>query len=367
MTEPGPCGTGAHARVTHRDGAPKTRAVSHGRFQNPVQATLTGLKDLVGRQPMAAKLTDDLRLDGRTCLVTGASSGVGFAVAAQLAERGGRVLMLSRSGIPEKGDAVRARAPGAAIEQHRVDLSDLDAIDAFCDGLAERGERIDVLVDNAGIATPRARRSAQGFDAMFATNVLAKAALARRLLEDGVIANRTFGSGRPDDAPVPRMIYVSSDSHRGASAIDWPELGTYYEYGVNKGIGNYSYFKLVMNTWATELARRLAGGPGEPLDVAVHVMCPGPVNTNIARDAPPALHAFMRLMFKAFFRDPEVAARPAVYQCVSPELGRETNRYLHMFLPKRMDPKCYDEAEGERIWAWMAQTLERRAPPERPA
>jgi NADPH:quinone reductase-like Zn-dependent oxidoreductase len=78
--------------------------MSHGRFENPVEAALTGIKDLFGKQELAERLTPDLRADGLTCLVTGASSGLGFAVATQLAQRGARVRTVSRSGIPEKGD-----------------------------------------------------------------------------------------------------------------------------------------------------------------------------------------------------------------------------------------------------------------------
>jgi NAD(P)-dependent dehydrogenase (short-subunit alcohol dehydrogenase family) len=327
--------------------------MSHGRFQNPVQATLTGVKDLFGKQALADRLHDGLRLDGKTCLVTGASSGLGFSVAAQLAERGARVLTVSRSGIPEAGDAIRARGKGE-VEMFRADLSDLAETAKLADELARRNERIDVVVDNAGVATPRARRTAQGLDAMFATNFAAKFVLLTRLLGSGTIANRTYSSGRDPSAPIPRILVVSSDSHRGASAIDWNELGTYYEYGVNKGINNYSYFKLVLNTFATELARRLSS---DGIDVPVHVICPGPVDSNIARDAPPALKLFMKPVFKVFFRNPEVAARPVVLMCTDPEFERETNRYLHMFNPKRMDEKCYDRAAGERLWRFTEALL----------
>ena len=214
--------------------------MSHGRFQNPVQAALAGVKDLFGRQALAEALTDDLRLDGRTCLVTGASSGLGFAVAVQLAQRGGRVLTVSRSGIPEKGEEIRRLSGSDAVEMLRADLSDLDQVHALADTLRERGERIDVLVDNAGVATPRARKTAQGLDAMFVTNYLAKLVLSHRLLSDGTLRNTTFADAPRGAAPLPRIILVSSDSHRGASAIDWEEFGRYRDYGVNKDdLGDY--------------------------------------------------------------------------------------------------------------------------------
>lgn len=322
--------------------------MSHGRFQNPFEATLTGLKDLFGKQELAEHLTDELRADGKTCLVTGASSGLGFQIAVQLAARGGRVLTVSRGGIPEKGEQIKALTGSDAVEMLRCDLSDLTQVHALADTLRDRGERIDLLVDNAGVATPRARETPQGLDAMFVTNFLAKFLLANRLLRDGTVRNTVFGDAPRGDAPLPRILFVSSDSHRGASAIDWSEFGRFYAYGVNKGIHNYSYFKLVLNTFACELARRLA--PGGTIDVPVHVMCPGPVDSDIARDAPAWLMPFMKTMFKVFFRAPRVAARPAVYMCVADEFERETNRYLHMFNPKRMDEKSYDESAGQRLW-----------------
>ena len=322
--------------------------MSHGRFQNPVQAALAGVKDLFGRQELAERLTPALRLDGRTCLVTGASTGLGFAVAVELARRGGRVVTVSRSGIPEAGEAIRRLAGSQAVEMLRADLSDLEQVHALADALRARGERIDVLVDNAGIATPRARKTAQGLDAMFVTNFLSKLLLSHRLLTDGTIRNTVFANAPRGDAPLPRIVLVSSDSHRGASAIDWDEFGRFVDYGVNKGIHNYSYFKLVLNTFGAELARRLA--PGGRIDVAAHVMCPGPVNSEIVRDAPLWLRTILKGIFRVAFRSPEVAARPVAYLCTAPEFERETGRYLHMFIPKRMDEKCYDAGEGARLW-----------------
>lgn len=331
--------------------------MSHGRFQNPVQAALTGVKDLFGRQELEGELRDDMRLDGRTCLVTGASSGLGFAAAVQLAQRGARVITVSRSGIPEKGEEIKRLSGSAALEMLRADLSDLGDVHALADLLRDRGERIDVLVDNAGIATPRARKTAQGLDAMFVTNYLAKFVLAHRLLCDGTIRNTTFADAPRGEAPLPRIVLVSSDSHRGASAIDWDEFGVYADHGVNKGIHNYSYFKLVLNTFGAELARRLA--PQGEIDVAVHVLCPGPVNSEIVRDAPLWLRTILKGIFSVAFRSPEVAARPVAYLCTAPEFERETGRYLHMFIPKRMDEKCYDEAEGARLWQRSVELCEK--------
>ena len=74
-------------------------------------------------------------------------------------------------------------------------------------------------------------------------------------------------------------------------------------------------------------------------------------------DAPALLKVFLKAVFTVAFRAPEAAARPAVYMCVSPEFETETNRYLHMFNPKRMDEKCYDAPEGSRLWERTVELL----------
>ena len=68
------------------------------------------------------------------------------------------------------------------------------------------------------------------------------------------------------------------------------------------------------------------------------------------RDAPLWLRTILKGIFRVAFRSPEVAARPVAYLCTAPEFERETGRYLHMFIPKRMDEKCYDAGEGARLW-----------------
>ena len=190
------------------------------------------------------------------------------------------------------------------------------------------------------------------------TNYLSKFVLMNRLLEDGTIPNNVYGR-REATQRQPRIIIVSSDSHQGASAIDWQEFGQLKPFGVNGAINNYSYFKLILNTWAVELSRRLA--PEGRVDVPVHVMCPGPVNTNIIREAPWALRGVLKVIFTFFFRSPEAAAKPLVYMAAHDDFAGVTGRYLHMFRPKEMDPKCYDSAQGERIWAQSLVVLDQAA------
>ncbi len=147
---------------------------------------------------------------------------------------------------------------------------------------------------------------------------------------------------------TPRIIFISSDSHQTASAIDYDEFGTYYPYGVKKAINNYSYFKLLLNTIATEFSRKLKSG--DKIDVSVNVICPGPVNTDIIREAPLLLRLILRLIFSIFFQPPAKAAKPVAYLSISDDFADKTNLYLHMFNMKKMDQKVYDQQEGKRLW-----------------
>ena len=317
--------------------------MTHGRFQNPLQAALAGVNDLFRKQPLADKLTDDVRLDGKTVFVTGASSGLGYAVARQAAERGARVLMVARSGVPERAEAIKADTGNPNVEMFQADLSDLAQVHRLADWLRTRGS-LDVVIENAGMASPRAIETPQGLEAMFVTNYLSKFVLIDRLIADGTIPSGA-SSARS------RVIIVSSDSHQGASSIDWGTFGQLQPFGVNGAINNYSYFKLILNTWGVELSKRLAP------DVLVHVMCPGPVNTNIIREAPWALRGALKMIFALFFRSPDVAAKPVIYMAAHDDFAKETGRYLHMFRPKKMDPKCYDPTEGQRLWERSVQVV----------
>lgn len=326
-----------------------------GRFKNPVEAVLTGIKDFAGRKSNVRPLNEHDRLDGKYCMVTGANSGVGFAIAVEFASRGANLIMACRSGIPEAGEKVKAFSGSEKVEMLFVDLSDIDSIHALADQLKAKQIELDIVVCNAGVATPKARKTKQGFDEIFMVNYLSKFILLNRLLYDGVIPNAKYGKNSRMGETKPRIIFTSSDSHRNASAIDFDELGIFKPYGVNGSISRYSYYKLVLNTFATELSRRL--NPHGNIDVSVHAACPGPVNTNIIRDAGPLLKVFLKFIFRFFFQSPEKAAPPLVYLAAAKELEGKTNLYLHMMTHRRMDEKVYEEEAGRRLWERSEEIL----------
>jgi NAD(P)-dependent dehydrogenase (short-subunit alcohol dehydrogenase family) len=309
--------------------------MSQGRFSSPLGAALTGFFDLFRAAPLKHRYTPDIRFDGRKVLITGATTGLGFALAEECARRGGDLTLACRSGIPVTGENIRARTGNAQVSMVHLDLADLDGIHRCVDTLVTEGRKFDVVIFNAAVTLPKSRRTASGQDEMFLVNYLSNVILACLLVQRECLA------------PAARLIFISSDSHRGASAVDWNEFGTYFDYGVGKAISNYSYFKLLMNTMATELDRRLktSGFIG-----TVNLICPGPVNSNIIREAPPLLRMVLRGIFTLIFKSPAKAAEPVIYLAGSAGFDKRSNVYLHMFAEKPMDPKVYDAVEGQKLW-----------------
>jgi NAD(P)-dependent dehydrogenase (short-subunit alcohol dehydrogenase family) len=325
--------------------------------RNPVTAVLSGLLDQRSEEPKIAPVRSDVRLDGRTCLVTGANSGLGKAIAIRLAKRGAHVIMACRSGIPEAGEDVRAQSGSDKVEMMKVDLSDFDSMMAFCDDLRDRNVTLDAAVFNAGVVPATSRKNRHGLDLMFAVNFLAKAVLLHRLLHDGVIPNAVYGNNSRAEDP-PRVIFVSSETHRSSIPIDFDAFGEPIQYGIADGVKYYGLSKLHLTTYFQELSRRLnPGGDGENPDVCVHALCPGAINSNMAREAPTLLKPILKPVMALFFQSPEKASIPVDYLVVSDDMGRKTGGYMHMLRTKEPSEASMDPQKGALLWTKTEELL----------
>lgn len=316
--------------------------MSHGRFDNPVVAALAGFWDLFRKQDNAERITDSDRFDGKTVIITGANSGLGFGLSVEIAKRGGHVIMACRSQIPEAGEKVKKMSGSDKVEMRKLDLSKIDSIYNFCEGLETDKIKPDVTILNAGVALPDARKTESGLEQMFLVNYLSNVMLTNIMFNKGIIDLKNDSK-----AFKPRIIFISSDSHQGSSYIDYDEFGVFEPYGTSKAIANYSYFKLILNTYATELSRRVNK---EKIEVGINVICPGPVHSNIIKEAPWALRIVLGGIFKVIFRSPAKASLPVVYMSISDDYNGKANEYLHMFKNKEMDSKVYIPEEGEKLW-----------------
>jgi NAD(P)-dependent dehydrogenase (short-subunit alcohol dehydrogenase family) len=302
-------------------------------YRSTSGSILGAIKQRFGKPKRIGSLDAADRLDGKTVMITGASSGLGLATASALARRGARVIMAVRSGIPEQGELVRRQSGSSAVEMRHVDLADLDSIRALCQGLQKDGVVLDRLISNAATVPACARRTKQGLEEMFVVNYLSAFYLTNLLLERGALAARA------------RVVFVASESHRSSPPIDWATFGAYADYGMQQAVPLYGYYKHMLLSFAWELGRR-AGGHG----LGVHALCPGPVDTRIAREAPWFARWLVAGIFALFFKAPAKACEPVVYLACAGSVAGRNGIYLHRMEEKSIAAATADAENGRRLW-----------------
>ncbi|MDE0611967.1 MAG: SDR family NAD(P)-dependent oxidoreductase [Gammaproteobacteria bacterium] len=323
----------------------ETRQIGDGTFAS---AVISAIRDL--GKPKASGINpvpDGIRIDGKTCLVTGANSGLGRAAAIELARRGGNMILACRSGHVDTCDEIKRLSGSETVEMMGVDFADLESVHRFCDRLSQREVRIDIALMNAGLMPRRAIKTPQGYEVMFAVHFLSNRVMVDRWLQDGVLrpASQT--------GKIPRIIFVSSESHRSSHAIDFERFGAFADYGMKEGLKHYGLSKLILCTFATELSRRL--NLGNNVEVAVHAICPGGVATNITRDAPLLLKPIINPALRLLFQTPEKAIGPAIYLCCAEAADKASGMYLHLMQRKSVSPAASDPKNG--LWLWEASQV----------
>ena len=211
---------------------------------------------------------------GRTALVTGANSGIGFETARVLAERGAAVVLACRD--PGKASAaatrIAAAAPRASLSVVRLDLASLASIRAAAEELREAHDRLDLVINNAGLMMPPYGRTEDGFELQFGTNHLGHFALTGLLLD------------RMMAVPGSRVVTLSSNGHR-MGRIDFGNLQ--WEHGYRRPAA-YGRSKLANLLFTYELQRRLAAAGAATAALAAH---PGTSRTELTRHLPAWMRA----------------------------------------------------------------------------
>jgi NAD(P)-dependent dehydrogenase (short-subunit alcohol dehydrogenase family) len=204
---------------------------------------------------------------GRTAIVTGANSGIGFETAKELARHGAHVVMACRD--PQKAqraaDVLVAEIPEVSLELMRLDLADLSSVRAFADAFLTSHQRLDLLVNNAGIMMTPYGTTTDGFEQQFGTNHLGHFALTGLLIDPILETDKA------------RVVNVSSAGHRMGS-MDFENLQ--YEHGGYKAAQAYGRSKLANLLFTYELQRRFRRFGASADALAAH---PGNSNTNLGR------------------------------------------------------------------------------------
>jgi retinol dehydrogenase-12/retinol dehydrogenase-13 len=266
-------------------------------------------------------------MDGRVCVVTGASGGMGRAAARELARRGATVALVVRS--RERGEAVAGEiARDTGRRDARVVLADLarqaDVRRAAGEILAAY-RRVDVLLNNAAVYTRRRTLTEDGIEMQWAVSHLAPFLLTHLLLP------------RMRESASARVVTVSSGAHRGGE-LRWSDLemrGRRY-----RGFRQYANTKLANVLFTRELARRTAG-----TGVTANALHPGVVATELLMNGFPPIRLFRRWM-----RTPEQGAATAVYLATSPQVATVTGEYFVDERPVAPSPAATDDEAARRLW-----------------
>ena len=318
---------------------------------DPIFSGLKAVLDHHRERDTLPPLTEADRLDGKTCLVTGPSAGLGRAIAPELARRGCRVILACRAGHEGLAEAVRQESGNPEVSQRTLDLADLASVTALCDGLERDGVRLDLLVSNAGVAPLGNRLTRDGLPELFQVNFLGSFLLVNRLLADGVLPSGTFAGRGPT---TPRVVITSSETHRTCPPIDFDRFGQFPDYGLMEGTTWYGQSKLYVQTFACELGRRLVLTDGKP-DVSVFSYCPGAVRTSISREG-----GFMGKLMTAYFIHPKVSMWPAIYCAASRTFEGRSRLYLYLRHVAETDARSSDPRNGERLWQLSLDALAAR-------
>jgi NAD(P)-dependent dehydrogenase (short-subunit alcohol dehydrogenase family) len=271
----------------------------------------------------------------RTVVITGGSSGIGLAIAHEVAARGATVCLPCRDQrkAAQARDEIRQRVPNAQIELYELDLASFDAIHRFAERLASRHGRIDALINNAGAVPTRQQFTADGFELQFGGNYLGPFLLTHLLLPLLKVAADDGGPGRGDA----RIVHMASIAHT-LGRIDLDTAKGRRPYRV---LPAYAQSKLGNLMFSMALARKLPAG------ITSQAMHPGGVASPLYREIPGWQYAVIR----PFLIGPERPGRLAARLALDADFKGQTGTYHSIQHPRIISRAARDEAMQEVLYA----------------
>lgn len=262
------------------------------------------------------------QLNEKTIIVTGANTGIGKETARGLATLGATVVMVCRDG--QRGEAaqhdIKQTTGNDRVEVMICDFSSLSSIRQFAEAFKQRHNRLEVLVNNAGVVLRERSMTEDGFESTFAINHLGYFLVTKLLLD---VLKKS--------APA-RIVNVASTAHKYAR-LDINAWVTGRDFSA---FGAYANSKLANILFTFELARRLEG-----TGVTANCLHPGGVGTNLFRGLPKFLQALIKLVTMS----PERGARTSIYLASSPEVEGVTGKYF----ARRKEAKSSESSRNKEV------------------
>jgi NAD(P)-dependent dehydrogenase (short-subunit alcohol dehydrogenase family) len=274
-------------------------------------------------------------MQGKTVVITGATSGIGEVAACQLAQAGARIVLIARDRTrgAQTLQRLESLAPGRNHAAHYANLSRLTEMKRVAEAIAASEPQIDVLINNAGAVFTTRQVTGEALELTFATNHIAYFVVTNMLLE------------RIKSTPGARIVCTASDAHKRAK-LDFNDLT--FEKGYS-GLAMYGRSKLMNILFTRELARRLEG-----TGVSANSLHPGFVNTRFG-EAAGGLMSFALRGAKKFALTPEDGAKTIVYLATSPEVAGVSGKYFHDCKEVAPTAEAQNDADAKRLWDVSAQ------------
>lgn len=274
-------------------------------------------------------------LTGKTCLITGATSGIGRSTAIGLARMGAELVLVARdrARAEETAAEIQRETGNRSITLMHADLSSQQSIRALAAEYLATNRPIHILLNNAGVVNTSRTVTVDGIETVFAVNHLAYFQLTHLLL-DRIIQS----------APA-RIVNVASDAHK-FGPLNFDDLQGEKRYRVMR---IYGQSKLANILFTYELARRLAG-----TGVTVNCLHPGAVGTRLGHNNGTWAKAIISLL-RPFFRTPDQGAETSIYLASSPAVEGVSGKYFSNSKETRSSKASYDEAAARRLWDISAE------------
>lgn len=276
-------------------------------------------------------------LSGKIAVVTGASSGMGMATCAALADKGASVIMLCRN--KERGEAALKKLKETEERDLQLllcDLGDYASIDTFADQVKEKFGRVDILINNAGFISLDRRFTKEGVERQFGVNHLGHFLLTMRLTE-------MMEQGG-------RIVVVASGAHK-AGKIHFDDINLMHGFNVVKA---YSQSKLANVLFTRELARRLKGR------ITVNCCHPGAVATNMGIDRETGFGKTIVGMLKPFFLTPEEGAATAVFLASDSSVKDITGEYFYKCRVAKSSERSKDMDLAAKLFVFSEEMIGRK-------
>jgi NAD(P)-dependent dehydrogenase (short-subunit alcohol dehydrogenase family) len=272
-----------------------------------------------------------VRLDGKKCIITGATSGVGLASARRIAQGGADLILVNRN--PDKANLVKEEIQnkyGVKVDLVIADLSDLNHVRNAASMILERNSCLDILINNAGLHNTGRELNDDGLEMVFCVNHLAHFLLTRLLLE------------RILESAPSRILYINSQGHR-FGGLDLNDLN--WEKRRYRGLQGYGASKVAQLMTIWELAEQYAD-----TGVTINAMHPGAVSTNIGMNNGLLYRLYQRYLLFPFLKNPEISGESVYYLIAASEMANISGKYYNQTIEEKPAAHALDREIGKEIW-----------------